>query len=132
MRVTIGFYEMSVHILLLVFLAYWILEFPISFASERDWYWKTPEWFGFFYAHTIPEVFVSVEFILSKIRIEWKRYWIYFLAGLAVLILNIFVTLYHEQPYEMMDWKDQPVVAIPSAIAIFALQTFAFAVVWKT
>ena len=78
--------------LLTVFIAFWCVEFPASFMDHRDWKWRIPEWFGFFYAHTFPEIFVSVEFLMSSVRFEWRRFWIYFVSGLMVLVMNIIVT----------------------------------------
>ena len=115
------FYEMSVHILLLVFFAFWFLEFPASLATGRDINFKVPEWFGFIYSHTFPEIFVSVEFIFSSIRFEFKRYWLYFLCGLTILTINIFVTLYESQPYASMNWDDEVGTSILAALAIFIM-----------
>ena len=89
----IGLYEFSTHMLLTVFICFWAIEFPASIAAHRDWAWKIPEWIGFFYSHTFPEIMVCTEFFLSRVRFEWRRIWIYIAAGLVVLCLNITITL---------------------------------------
>ena len=79
--------------LLTVFIAFWFIEFPASIYIQRDWYWKVEEWIGFFYSHTFPEIMVCTEFFLSSVRFEWRRVWVYILAGLVVLLSNIVISL---------------------------------------
>lgn len=120
-RLMSGLYEFSIHMLLTVFIAFWCVEFPASIYTKRDWMWGMPEWIGFFYSHTVPEIFVFTEFFLSRIRFEWRRIWIYILAGVLVLTMNIIVTLTLSQPYASMPWADHAGIAVIMATVIFII-----------
>lgn len=115
------FYEMSVHFLLMVFVAFWVVEFPISFNYPRHYIFGTPEYIGFFFAHTIPEILVALEFFNSRVRFEWRRFWLYFCIGAVVLGINIVVSYTSVNPYASLDWEDNLGLAIPMALLMFVL-----------
>lgn len=92
--------------LLTVFFAFWLVEFPANFTSNRHWTLKLEHWIGFIYSHTVPEVLVLFEWLNSCIQFEWRRFGLYFLAGVLVLLMNVVVTLAKTQPYASLDWED--------------------------
>ena len=88
-----------------------------------------PEYIGFFYAHTIPEIFTTVEFLCSTIRFEWRRFWLYAIFGVLILVMNIIVTVIDANPYACLDWGEQNQIAIPVGISMLLVQAATFFIV---
>ena len=119
-------YELSLSLILLVFIAFWFIELPAVFNSKRHYIMQLPEYIGFFYAHTFPEIFTALEFFNSTVRIEWRRFWIYALVGLIVLVMNIVVSYVDVNPYAALDWGEKNHIAIPVAISMFVIQAITY------
>mmetsp|Transcript_30698 Transcript_30698/g.37985 ORF Transcript_30698/g.37985 Transcript_30698/m.37985 type:complete len:120 (+) Transcript_30698:307-666(+) len=114
-------YELTIGSLFLVFVAFWIIELPAVFNSKRYYFMGVPEYIGFFYAHTFPEIICAVEFLNSSIRFEWRRFWIQIVFGTAVLLMNIVVSYTDVNPYAALNWGETNHIAIPIAISMFAI-----------
>ena len=92
-RLTTGLYEFQVGMLLTVFFAFWLVEFPANFVVRRNHSWNLSIWLGIILSHTVPEMLVFFDWLNSCVRFEWRRFGFYFTVGLLVLIMNIIVTL---------------------------------------
>jgi len=112
--------------LAVVFVAFWAIELPACFLTVRHYAFEIPEYVGFYYAHSLPEVFVALEFLNSSVRLEWRRFWLYVVFGVAVVGLNIAVTFTDANPYASLDWDETPNVAIPLSIVVFLIQTLSY------
>ena len=124
-------YELSLGLIMLVFVAFWFIELPAVFNTPRHYIMGLPEYIGFFYAHTIPEVFTALEFFNSTVRIEWRRFWIHVLFGLVVLIMNVVVSYVDVNPYASLDWGETNHIAIPISISLFVIQAITYFILIK-
>ena len=113
-------YEWNTHILLTVLFAFWFIELP-GMALRGDFTGGIPwgNWIGLVVTHTLPIIFVTIEWHWSAIQIGWNRFPIYFGVGFIYLAVTIVGTFMRQQAaYASMNWLCHPIVSIPIVLCV--------------
>ena len=66
-RVVTLFYEFSIHMSLTVAFAFWLIEIPALALKGSVFNWRTSQWIGLIYSHTIPQLVIFSEWTQCNI-----------------------------------------------------------------